>query len=219
MTDVHLVETSPYMRTLQKEKLAAYEPSIRIHWHDRIQDIPVEAEDTFTAIAAHEFFDALPIHAFEKKQSGFREVFVDLDPASKPSILTGDAEKDALPTKLRYVLSPTPTLASRLLVSDSDERYRGLSDGMRVEMSPEAYEIAQHAAELVAKKGAGLVIDYGDEKFFSTSFRVSLTDWKLCNVLIQYDRHSNSTRCRIHCRIPEVPTSQAMSTLLSCAKL
>lgn len=172
LTEVHLVETSPYMRALQKEKLAAYDSALAIHWHDRIQDIPVEAEDTFTMIVAHEFFDALPIHAFEKRQSGFREVFVDLDPASKPAVLTGDAENDALPTKLRYVLSPTPTLASRLLVSEKDERYKGLSEGMRVEMSPEAYEIAQYAAELVAKKGAGLVIDYGDEKFFSTSFRV-----------------------------------------------
>lgn len=197
MTDVHLVETSPYMRTLQKEKLSTYDSSLRIHWHDRIQDIPV-SEDTYTMIVAHEFFDALPIHAFEKKHSGFREVFVDLDPKSKPAILTGDAEKDALPTKLRYVLSPTPTLASRLLVSDQDEKYKGLSEGNRVEISPEAYEIAQYAAELVTQSGAGLVIDYGGERFFNTSFRV----WKLLQTVHMSwadgpRRHSGNTSSQI----------------------
>ena len=64
--EVHLVETSDSMRTLQKEKL---EPLVsrtrrRIEWYDSLDDVPV-AHDKFTVIVAHEFFDALPFHLLQ----------------------------------------------------------------------------------------------------------------------------------------------------------
>jgi NADH dehydrogenase [ubiquinone] 1 alpha subcomplex assembly factor 7 len=158
------------MRNLQKEKLSSHTDArkYKLHWHDRIQEVP-EDKDVFTMVVAHEFFDALPIHLFEKRaqNQGFREVFVDVD----TSISTDISEKDK--PRLRYVVSPSATLASRLLLPEEDKQLKELSDGARVEICPEAYEIAANAAKLVGTKGAGLIIDYGGEQIFGNSFRVS----------------------------------------------
>lgn len=83
----------------------------------------------FSIFLAHEFFDALPVHKFEvnlvsfeellkgfqgflsgsclcqRTQKGWREVLVDIHP-----------EK---PEQLRFVLAPSPTLASSALVQVS----------------------------------------------------------------------------------------------------
>jgi NADH dehydrogenase [ubiquinone] 1 alpha subcomplex assembly factor 7 len=55
--EVHLVETSPLLRNLQKEKLG------EATWHDTIETLP--AMPCF--IVANEFFDALPIQQFENR--------------------------------------------------------------------------------------------------------------------------------------------------------
>lgn len=188
------------MRKLQEDKLAAScrAQTIKLHWHDRIQDVPLapssspgedggRSDPAFTMVVAHEFFDALPIHMFEKRATGFREVFVDIDAAaaaaaSSSRIYTGNAERDAAEApahKLRLVVSQAETLASRLLVNTHDPRYAGFtSEGVRIEVCPEAYEVAQYSAELVSDPGgaggAGLVVDYGDDKVFNNSFRVRL---------------------------------------------
>lgn len=158
------------MRNLQKEKLASHAGKYKLHWHDRIQEVPQveDDKDVFTMVIAHEFFDALPIHLFEKRaqNQGFREVFVDVD----TSITTDIKDKET--PRLRYVVSPSTTLASRLLLPEEDKQLKELSDGARVEICPEAYEIAANAAKLVSGKGAGLIIDYGAEQIFGNSFRV-----------------------------------------------
>ena len=156
------------MRNLQKEKLASYVSDLDLQWHDRIQDVsPLTDDDTFTIVVAHEFFDALPIHLFEKRPGGFREVFVDLDTS-----ISAQLEKETNP-RLRYVVSPAATLASNLLMPNDDPYLKGLSDGARVEVCPEAYEIAACSAQILGGKGAGLIIDYGGERHFGSSFRVS----------------------------------------------
>ena len=161
------------MRQLQKDKLARYSPQTSIHWHDRIQDVPAVDQDTYTMVIAHEFFDALPIHVFEKRQEGWREVFVDLDSSPGASIVVDPRQMDKpAPPKLRYVISKAETLASRLLLQKDREMLDKMSGGARVEISAEAYEIAMHAARLVGSSGAGLIIDYGGERTFSNSFRV-----------------------------------------------
>ena len=186
------------MRKLQEDKLAdsCRAQGIKLHWHDRVQDVPLASsasvnedggtsDPCFTMVAAHEFFDALPINMFEKRATGFREVFVDIDAAAAAAaassrVYTGNAERDAAEApahKLRLVVSQAETLASRLLVNTQDPRYAGFtSEGVRIEVCPEAYEVAQYAAELVSDPGgsggAGLVVDYGDDKVFNNSFRV-----------------------------------------------
>lgn len=178
------------MKKLQAEKLAHWiEQGVQVHWHERIENVPVEDQSTFTMLVAHEFFDALPIHMFEKRAEGWREVFVDIESQKPPSenvskiLIPGQAQSssanntdagqlEATP-KLRFAVSPSATLAVNLLVRNDDERFKGLSQGTRVEVCPDLYGIGAAAAKLVQPCGAGLVIDYGDERFFNHSFRVS----------------------------------------------
>jgi NADH dehydrogenase [ubiquinone] 1 alpha subcomplex assembly factor 7 len=54
---VHLVETSPVLRQLQREKLGD------VSWHDHVGSLPAMP----CLIVANEFFDALPIQQFENR--------------------------------------------------------------------------------------------------------------------------------------------------------
>ncbi|MBL8907726.1 MAG: SAM-dependent methyltransferase [Rhizobiales bacterium] len=56
---VHLVETSPVLRRMQKERLGA-----AVAWHDSLAEVPAGA----AIIIANEFFDAIPIRQFEWRQ-------------------------------------------------------------------------------------------------------------------------------------------------------
>lgn len=68
-------------------------------------------------------------------------------------------------------LAPSPTLGSQLHCKHP--RLEKLSTGTRVEISPDAYAVAAQCGQLVASgTGAGLFVDYGDDRFFSNSFRV-----------------------------------------------
>uniref|UniRef100_UPI003AAD7C2F protein arginine methyltransferase NDUFAF7, mitochondrial isoform X2 n=1 Tax=Centroberyx gerrardi TaxID=166262 RepID=UPI003AAD7C2F len=113
---LHLVEVSPALSRIQAECLTGNqnqeadsedEPVYRrgetsgglpVCWYRRIDDVPAG----FSIYLAHEFFDALPIHKFQRTEKGWREVMVDIDP-----------EK---PDQLRFVLLPSPTLASSTLI-------------------------------------------------------------------------------------------------------
>jgi NADH dehydrogenase [ubiquinone] 1 alpha subcomplex assembly factor 7 len=56
--EVHLVEMSPVLRAAQRAKL-----SDAVIWHDTVATLPTMA----TLIVANEFFDALPIRQFERR--------------------------------------------------------------------------------------------------------------------------------------------------------
>ncbi len=60
--DLHLVETSPFLRNHQKKRLTAT-------WHDSLDGVP----DGPLFLIANEFFDALPIHQFVRGDDGFQE--------------------------------------------------------------------------------------------------------------------------------------------------
>ena len=66
---VHFVETSPVLRTLQKDRL----PDAT--WHDGIETLPTDAP---LIIIANEFFDALPYRQYIRTYSGWRERMVGL---------------------------------------------------------------------------------------------------------------------------------------------
>ncbi|WP_018897396.1 class I SAM-dependent methyltransferase [Rhizobium sp. 2MFCol3.1] len=85
---VHLVETSPRLREVQAETLAAHQG--RISWHDGFDEIP----PGLTLIAANELFDAIPIRQFVKTATGFRERMVGLDVDDELSFGTGVAGID-----------------------------------------------------------------------------------------------------------------------------
>ena len=61
---IHLVEMSPTLRKLQKEKLDS-----DAAWHDSLADVP----EAPMLLFANEFFDAIPIRQFEKREGKWFE--------------------------------------------------------------------------------------------------------------------------------------------------
>ena len=131
---VHLVEVSPVLRARQATALAEYAPT----WHADLGGLP----DGPLLVIANEFFDALPVHQYERRLEGWCERLVGLDDA------------DAL----AFGLSP-PTPATALLVPG---HLRDAPPGSVIEVSPVASSLAAEiGGRIAAFTGAALVIDYG----------------------------------------------------------
>ena len=119
----HLVETSPVLRQKQRRALGE-----AVHWHDRLEDVP----DGPMILLANEFFDAIPIRQFLRRDGVWRERVVGL----------GDGGL---------------TLGVGGIVPGTMGK-----DGDILEFAPARDEIAREiGARLVAYRGAALIIDYG----------------------------------------------------------
>ena len=140
--DIHLVEVSPAMRQLQAARLGCNEPgagamgagtlappgagATRVTWHSALATVP----EGPLVLLAHEFFDALPVQQFERTERGWVERLVGValslpGPAPSPRprehrAPSGDGPQVDAPDgddgALRFVRSPRPTPAARLLV-------------------------------------------------------------------------------------------------------
>ncbi|XP_078085714.1 protein arginine methyltransferase NDUFAF7, mitochondrial isoform X1 [Mustelus asterias] len=163
---VHLVEVSPKLGETQAQLLTEgeqhllHDPSgtiyktgvtktgLPISWYRDLQDVP----KAFSFYLAHEFFDVLPIHKFQKTKQGWREILIDIEPKS--------------PGKLRFVLAPDATLASKALIQQRDD------DRDHIEICPEAGVIIQNLASRIAEDGgAALIADYGHNGTKTDTFR------------------------------------------------
>ena len=132
---VHLVETSPALRAVQGEVLAAYEPV----WHDDDSTLPAGP----LIIIANEFFDALPIRQFVRRASLWHERLVGLTENGQ----------------LCFVLSLPQSINP--MVPDS---HKNAPDGTIVEVCPAASNIVARIADVVGQYGGGaLIIDYGHD--------------------------------------------------------
>jgi NADH dehydrogenase [ubiquinone] 1 alpha subcomplex assembly factor 7 len=67
---VELVETSPALRALQRERLAG----ARVAWKDRLEEVP----DGPLLVIGNEFFDALPVRQYVRTERGWCERLVGL---------------------------------------------------------------------------------------------------------------------------------------------
>ncbi|KAM9840402.1 protein arginine methyltransferase NDUFAF7, mitochondrial [Aulostomus maculatus] len=162
---LHLVEVSPALSRLQAQSLTGTrnqdtdredEPVYRrgqtptgvpVSWYHHLDDVPTG----FSIFLAHEFFDALPIHKFQRTAKGWREVMVDIDPDQ--------------PDQLRFVVLPSPTLASSTLVQANERRDH-------VEVCPEGGVIIQQLARRISQEGgAALIADYGHDGTKTDTFR------------------------------------------------
>ncbi|NXS71717.1 NDUF7 methyltransferase, partial [Pandion haliaetus] len=161
---VHLVEVSPKLSEIQALMLTGgkvqsnpkdksvymkgvSKTGIPIFWYRDIQDVP----PGYSFYLAHEFFDALPIHKFQRTEKGWREVLVDIDPE--------------VPDQLRFVLSPSSTPATENFIQPEETRDH-------VEVCPEAGVIIQRLAGRIEKDGgAALVADYGHDGTKTDTFR------------------------------------------------
>lgn len=66
-TTCHLIEVSPILKALQRERLASHLE--KISWHDQLE--PEDLPTGFTLLIANEFFDALPISQHLKTNDGW----------------------------------------------------------------------------------------------------------------------------------------------------
>ncbi|KAJ3606578.1 hypothetical protein NHX12_026099 [Muraenolepis orangiensis] len=164
---VHLVEVSPRLSQVQAQLLLPAEQSqqaasddqpvyrqgttaaagLPVSWYQRLEDVP----RGFSVFLAHEFFDALPVHKFQRTPRGWREIMVDVDPEKKD--------------ELRLVIVPAPTLASSIFIQADEKRDH-------VEVCPGGGVIVQQLANRIAEDGgAALIADYGHDGTKMDTFR------------------------------------------------
>ena len=133
--EIHLVEASPLLRKQQRQVLAGHRPD----WHDNLGEVP----EGPLLVLANEFFDALPVHQYERGTRGWCERLVVLGP---------DGES------LAFGLAPPSPLAARLVPAALAEA----PVGSLVEVSPACLSLAAELGRRVARHGgAALVVDYG----------------------------------------------------------
>lgn len=190
---VHLVECSPALRKIQRETLQCVPKGgdevtsakddqssnlgneqisqisgASIYWHFDLEQVP---RGVPTIIIAHEFYDALPIHQFQKTPRGWSEKLVDVAEDTSQG--------------LRFVLSPQPTTASKLYLP---RRMRWASpqekaETEHVEVCPQAMNVTAEIAKRVGEDGGGaLIVDYGDDKLVSDSLQ-AIKKHQFVNVL------------------------------------
>uniref|UniRef100_A0A8I3PDW7 Protein arginine methyltransferase NDUFAF7 n=1 Tax=Canis lupus familiaris TaxID=9615 RepID=A0A8I3PDW7_CANLF len=131
--------SSVYMKGVTKS-------GIPISWYRDLHDVP----KGYSFYLAHEFFDVLPVHKFQKTPQGWREVFIDIDPQ--------------VSDKLRFVLAPCVTPAEVFIQRDEIRDH--------VEVCPEAGVIIQELSQRIALTGgAALIADYGHDGTKTDTFR------------------------------------------------
>ncbi|KAL3640155.1 hypothetical protein CASFOL_011858 [Castilleja foliolosa] len=155
--EIHLVECSPALQKLQYQNLNCTTEDgtaekrcfstlggTNVSWHPTLDQVPTGLP---TIIIAHEFYDALPVHQFQKASRGWSEKMVDV----------------AEDSSFRFVLSPQPTPATLYLMqrckwAGSEE----ISRVSQIEVCPKAIDLTQEIANRVSVDGGGaLIIDYG----------------------------------------------------------
>ncbi len=130
---VHLVEMSPALRKVQEETLAGC--GVEVSWHVDLAEVPRGP----AIVVANEFFDALPVHHYERLADGWRERLVVTDGEDGLRFAATGGSPERLP-----------------------EWAEDLAPGSVIELSPEREAcMADLAARLAADGGAFLVFDYG----------------------------------------------------------
>uniref|UniRef100_A0A1A8FST2 Protein arginine methyltransferase NDUFAF7 n=1 Tax=Nothobranchius korthausae TaxID=1143690 RepID=A0A1A8FST2_9TELE len=174
---LHLIEVSPALSDFQAQTLTGggsqkadceADPVYRhgttaaglpVSWYRCLEDVPAG----FSIFVAHEFFDSLPVHKFQRTEKVWREVLVDVDPEDSG--------------KLRFVVSPGPTLASATLVQANEKRDH-------IEVCAEGGVIIQQLARRILNDGgAVLIMDYGHDGTKTDTFR-GFKDHQLHDVLL-----------------------------------
>ncbi|QEX21032.1 ATP synthase subunit beta [Hypericibacter adhaerens] len=141
---LHLVEASPVLRQRQREALAPFAGQIApAAWHETLAALPDDGtHGAPLLLLANEFFDALPVHQFERGPEGWRERVV-----VEPQI---DAP-------LAFTLAPA---GPQLGLLGRDRREAPV--GSLAEISPAGLSVADEIGRRLAQQGgAALLVDYG----------------------------------------------------------
>ncbi|KAL1405195.1 hypothetical protein Q8F55_008820 [Vanrija albida] len=158
---IHLVENSENLQSVQRQKLSprAKDLGADLVWNEQVDMIP--QSDDFTFVIAHEFFDAMPIHILQRTDEGFREVKVGKNASYEPSTSS---------PRFSLGLDREQSFMSSLLPASST-RFSSLPIGSQLEVSPDSSRIIRSVGSLMSNGGAGLVVDYGGDKAYASSFR------------------------------------------------
>lgn len=147
---IHFIESSQQLRTLQQAKV----PSAT--WHDDLSTLP----EGPTIFVANEFFDALPIHQFEKKDGLWFERCVGEEGNRLAFTLTQPGAQFGL----------TP------------EQHRTAPNGSILEVCPAALTYCANLAQQIeAHGGAALIIDYGHAVSAPGDTFQALKDHRYCD--------------------------------------
>ncbi|KAK6913205.1 Protein arginine methyltransferase NDUFAF7 [Dillenia turbinata] len=167
---IHLVECSPTLQKLQRSNLKCVDEGSSggdgdtrtisklvgtpVSWHVALEEVPSGVP---TIIVAHEFYDALPVHQFQRATRGWFEKMIDV------------AENSSF----QFVLSPKSTPATLFLMKRckwaSPEELNKLE---QIEVCPKAMELTEAIATRLSGDGGGaLIIDYGLDGVVSDSLQ------------------------------------------------
>lgn len=137
-----------------------------VSWHATLEQVPVGLP---TIIIAHEFYDALPVHQFQKASLGWCEKMVDVAEGSS----------------FRFVLSPQPTPATLLYLKKRCNwaQTEEIAKLNHIEVCPKAMELTHAIAKRIGLDGGGaLIIDYGLNTIVSDSLQ-AIRKHKFVNIL------------------------------------
>jgi SAM-dependent MidA family methyltransferase len=138
---LHLIETSPRLRTLQAERLPG------ATWHYGLDTLP----DAPLLLLANEFLDALPIRQFVRRGEAWMERFVE-----DGRFVECSAEPPTCPRR------PASTVSVAATHGDTGGDLRR-HDGTIEVCEPARGFIRALSARLAQRPGAGLCLDYGPE--------------------------------------------------------
>ncbi|CAA0829993.1 Protein of unknown function (DUF185 [Striga hermonthica] len=167
---IHMVECSPVLRELQYQNLKCTTEDgadgnsegrcvssivgAPVSWHAVLEQVPTGLP---TVVIAHEFYDALPVHQFQKASRGWCEKMIDV----------------AEDSTFRLVLSPQHTPATLYLMqrckwAETEE----IARVNQIEVCPKAMDLTQEIANRIGTDGGGaLIIDYGLNGIVSDSLQ------------------------------------------------
>ena len=130
---LHLFEASKKLIDQQRKSLIGFDPV----WLDNLADLP----NLPLFCVANEFFDALPLHQYQRKGEGWHERQIGLTDG-----------------QLSIGLNKNPSVTTQLKA-----RIEDTAEGDIVEINPQTRAIAaQIGNHIEAYKGVAIIIDYGD---------------------------------------------------------
>ncbi|XP_058187538.1 uncharacterized protein LOC131304336 [Rhododendron vialii] len=168
--NVHMVECSPTLQKLQYGHLKCIDEDSSdvsvekrtistlsrtpVSWHATLEQVPAGLP---TIIIAHEFFDALPVHQFQRASRGWCEKMIDV----------------AEDSSFNFILSPRPTPATVFLMKRCKwAAAEEIAKVGQIEVCPKAMELTQTIANRISSDGGGaLIIDYGLNGLVSDSLQ------------------------------------------------
>ena len=153
-TEIHLIEASPNLRSVQKKTLTEFD----VFWHNELPSF--EGKPLF--LIANEFFDALPIEQYLRQGNNFFRRTVQY-----------------INNNFTYGLEKKPTINKVL-----KNRLRDTSDGDIVELNTAAAQISKNIGNHINNFGGlAIFIDYGDWRSLGDTLQ-AVKNHEYCDIFI-----------------------------------